>query len=134
MSTARCKARGGTAAAITGSAGVNTVTVAGTAVANGDLGDGNDVLDVAGTLDTGGGVFALGDGDDDFVVHDGTVVIGTVDGGAGLDTRVYDINRQRRPRRAGELRGRDQDAAPACSTSPARARPTCKASKWKAAR
>jgi fibronectin-binding autotransporter adhesin len=83
---------GGTAAAITGSGGVNTVAITGTAVASGDLGGGNDVLDVAGTLDTDGSTFALGDGDDDFVVHDGTTVIGTIDGGAGLDSRVYDIN------------------------------------------
>ncbi|WP_161786165.1 ESPR-type extended signal peptide-containing protein [Lysobacter antibioticus] len=82
----------GTAAAITGSAGANTVTVNGTALASGDLGAGLDVLDVVGTLDTQGGTFALGDGDDSFVVHDGTTVLGTVDGGAGLDTRVYDIN------------------------------------------
>ncbi|SOD51569.1 autotransporter-associated beta strand repeat-containing protein [Pseudoxanthomonas wuyuanensis] len=82
----------GTAAVITGSDGVNTVIINGTALATGDLGAGEDVLDVTGTLDTGGGVFALGDGDDTFVVHDGTVVLGTVDGGAGLDTRVYDIN------------------------------------------
>ncbi|HWU69993.1 MAG TPA: autotransporter outer membrane beta-barrel domain-containing protein, partial [Pseudoxanthomonas sp.] len=85
-------AGGGNPAAITGSAGANTVTVNGTAIATGDLGGGNDTLDVVGTLDTGGGAFALGDGDDSFVVHDGTVVVGTVDGGAGLDTRVYDIN------------------------------------------
>ena len=84
---------GGTApVAITGSAGVNTVNITGTALATGDLGAGADVLDVRGTLDTAGGVFALGDGNDSFVVHDGTVVNGTVDGGAGLDTRVYDIN------------------------------------------
>lgn len=82
----------GTAAVITGSAGANTVTVNGTALASGDLGAGEDVLDVTGTLDTVGGTFALGDGDDNFVVHDGTVVNGTVDGGAGLDTRTYDIN------------------------------------------
>ena len=50
------------------------------------------MLDVAGTLDTGGGSFSLGDGDDSFVVHDGTNVVGDVDGGAGLDTRVYDID------------------------------------------
>ncbi|HZX76841.1 autotransporter-associated beta strand repeat-containing protein [Lysobacter sp.] len=81
-------------AAISGSAGANTVNVAAGALlqASGDLGEGSDVLDVVGVLDTGAGTFALGDGDDSFVVHDGTVVIGTVDGGAGLDTRVYDIN------------------------------------------
>ncbi|WP_363799607.1 autotransporter-associated beta strand repeat-containing protein [Lysobacter firmicutimachus] len=82
----------GLVAAIAGSAGANTVTVNGMALAEGDLGAGEDVLDVVGTLDTRGGVFALGDGDDSFVVHDGTTVIGTIDGGAGLDTRVYDIN------------------------------------------
>ncbi|UJB19606.1 MULTISPECIES: autotransporter-associated beta strand repeat-containing protein [Lysobacter] len=82
----------GTAAAIAGSAGANTVTVNGTALVSGDLGAGDDVLDVVGTLDTQGGVFALGDGDDSFVVHDGTTVLGTIDGGTGLDTRVYDIN------------------------------------------
>ncbi|WP_260590772.1 autotransporter-associated beta strand repeat-containing protein [Variovorax sp. DXTD-1] len=85
-------AGGGAPVVISGSAGANTITIAGTAMARGDLGDGADVLDVAGTLDTGGGLFALGAGDDKFVVHDGTVVNGTVDGGAGLDTRVYDIN------------------------------------------
>ncbi|MCL1635850.1 autotransporter-associated beta strand repeat-containing protein [Luteimonas sp. SX5] len=87
-------AAGPTPAMITGSTGVNTVTVGATGalLATGDLGTGNDTLDVIGTLNTGGGVFALGDGDDNFVVHDGSVVLGTVDGGAGLDTRTYDIN------------------------------------------
>ncbi|EPJ86104.1 autotransporter-associated beta strand repeat-containing protein [Pseudomonas sp. CFII68] len=90
----RLQAVGGTVATITGNAGINTVSIGagGTLLASGDLGAGNDVLDVAGTLDTGGGTFALGDGDDSFVVHDATVVLGTIDGGAGLDTRVYDIN------------------------------------------
>jgi fibronectin-binding autotransporter adhesin len=83
---------GGVPATITGSAGVNTVVVSGVAAMTGDLGAGSDVLDVVGTLDTAGGTFALGDGDDDFVVHDGTTVTGTIDGGAGLDSRVYDIN------------------------------------------
>ncbi|WP_206860571.1 autotransporter-associated beta strand repeat-containing protein [Lysobacter changpingensis] len=84
----------GTAASISGSAGDNTVAVGvgGMLLANGDLGAGSDVLDVAGTLDTDGGVFALGDGDDAFTIHDGTVVLGTVDGGAGLDTFNPDID------------------------------------------
>ena len=56
-----------------------------TLLASGDLGDGNDVLDVAGTLDTGGGTFSLGAGDDTFVVHNTTAVIGTLDAGAGND-------------------------------------------------
>lgn len=88
------QAAGSAQTAITGSAGVNTVSVSDGAslLATGDLGDGNDVLDIAGTLDTGAGIFSLGDGDDVFVVHDGTNVVGTVDGGAGLDTRAYDIN------------------------------------------
>ena len=83
---------GGAAANIAGGAGVETVNITGTATATGDLGAGNDTLDVSGTLDIGGGVFSLGDGDDNFVVHDGTQVLGTIDGGAGLDSRVYDIN------------------------------------------
>ena len=88
------QAAGATQSALTGSAGANTVTVAasGTLLAAGDLGTGNDVLDVAGTLDTGAGTLALGDGDDSFVIHDGTNVVGAVDGGAGLDTRVYNID------------------------------------------
>ncbi|GAB2492553.1 hypothetical protein GCM10027084_01410 [Pseudoxanthomonas sangjuensis] len=78
---------GGGYASITGSAGVNTVTVAEGALlqGNGDLGGGDDVLDVAGALDSDGGVFRLGDGDDMFVVHDTTVMLGTVDGGLGND-------------------------------------------------
>lgn len=88
------QAAGSTQATITGSAGVNTVIVSAGAslLADGDLGAGNDVLDIMGTLDTGASVLSLGDGDDSFVVHDGTNVVGAVDGGAGLDTRVYDID------------------------------------------
>ncbi|CAK9041997.1 Adhesin BmaC autotransporter (Brucella monomeric autotransporter) [Durusdinium trenchii] len=81
---------GPTQAAITGSAGVNTVNVTGTLRATADLGDGADVLDVTGTLDAGTGTFALGLGDDTFTIHDGTTVIGTVDGGAGTD--VFNTN------------------------------------------
>ncbi|WP_217351986.1 autotransporter outer membrane beta-barrel domain-containing protein, partial [Ruegeria sp. HKCCD8929] len=79
---------------ITGSAGVNTVTVTSTLtlLATGDLGDGADVLDVSGTLDTGAGTLSLGAGDDMFTIHDGTMVTGLVDGGVGTDTFNTDIN------------------------------------------
>ena len=88
------EAGGGTATVFSGSVGTNTVRVASGAalIASGDLGDGADVLDVAGTLNTGGGVLSLGDGNDTFTIHDGTVVIGSVDGGAGLDIFNPDIN------------------------------------------
>lgn len=77
----------GAAATLLGSVGANTVTIAAGATlhAAGDLGDGNDLLDVAGTLDTGGGTFALGAGDDTFRTHDTTNVIGDLDAGAGSD-------------------------------------------------
>ena len=78
---------GGIATALTGSAGANTITVetGGTLRANGSLGDGADLLDVIGTLDTLLGAINLGDGDDTLRIHDGSVV-GHVDGGAGHDT------------------------------------------------
>ena len=78
---------GGIATALTGSAGANTITVeaGGTLRANGSLGDGADLLDVIGTLDTLLGALNLGDGDDTLRIHDGSVV-GHVDGGAGHDT------------------------------------------------
>ncbi|WP_051885422.1 autotransporter-associated beta strand repeat-containing protein [Lysobacter antibioticus] len=83
----------GTAVAITGSTGANAVTVSagGSLLANGDLGDGSDLLDVAGTLDTGFGSFNLGAGDDTLTIHDGTNIIGTVIAGAGNDTFNTDI-------------------------------------------
>ena len=82
------QASGATQTVITGSAATNLVNVnaGGTLLATGDLGAGDDVLDVAGTLNTGGGVFALADGDDEFVIHDATNLIGTVDGGTGFDS------------------------------------------------
>ena len=73
---------------IVGSAGVDTVRVGANAVlrARGDLGDGNDVLDVAGTLDIGASnVFALGAGNDTFRTYDNTVVTGDIDAGLGND-------------------------------------------------
>ncbi|WP_230979579.1 autotransporter outer membrane beta-barrel domain-containing protein [Steroidobacter gossypii] len=88
------EASGGSMTTINGSAGANAIAVGvdGTLLATGDLGDGVDTLDVFGTLDAGAGTFLLGDGNDNFIVHDATVVIGTVDGGAGFDTRTYDID------------------------------------------
>ena len=81
------QAGGATQAVVSGSTGANTVvvTAGGNLLATGDLGDGNDVLDLAGTLDTGGGTFSLGAGDDTFVVHNTTEVIGTLDAGDGND-------------------------------------------------
>ncbi len=72
---------------MTGTSSANTVRVASGATlrASGDLGDGNDVLDVAGTLDTGSATLFLGAGDDTFIVHDTTVVMGALDAGAGND-------------------------------------------------
>ena len=71
-----------------GSAGANSIVVGGAATLNasGDLGDGDDLLDVAGTLDTGAGLFDLGDGDDTLTIHDGTRILGTVAGGGGNNT------------------------------------------------
>ena len=87
------QAAAASAATITGSAGANTINVASgaTLLATGDLGDGADLLDVAGVLDTGSGTLSLGDGDDTFTIHDGTSVVGTIDGGAGLNTFNTDI-------------------------------------------
>ncbi|BCT92893.1 hypothetical protein LYSHEL_19170 [Lysobacter helvus] len=81
-----------TPALLTGT-GRNQVFVGagGQAFVSGDLGDGDDLLDVAGRLDTGGGTLSLGDGDDLFVVEDASVVTGLVDGGAGADTLQTDI-------------------------------------------
>lgn len=87
-------AGGATATAITGSTGINTLNVGAgnTLIATGDLGAGNDVLNVTGTLNTGSGTLDLGDGDDNFIIQDGSAVVGTVDGGAGSDTRTFNIN------------------------------------------
>ena len=76
------------ATSVTGGTSNDTVrvTAAGNLRATGTLGDGADVLDVAGTLNTAAGTFDLAGGDDTFVVHDNTNVIGTVIGGVGTDT------------------------------------------------
>jgi autotransporter-associated beta strand protein len=88
------QASGATQTVLANTAGTaSTVRIGsgGTLLASGDLGDGNDTLDVAGTLNTGAGALNFGDGDDNFFIHDGTNVIGTVDGGIGTDTLTADI-------------------------------------------
>ncbi len=86
------QAAASTQAVFTGSAGANTINVTGTLLASGDLGDGADVLDVFGALDTGADGLALGGGDDTLTIHDGTTITGIVDGGDGADTFNTDIN------------------------------------------
>ncbi|WP_186442681.1 autotransporter-associated beta strand repeat-containing protein, partial [Lysobacter antibioticus] len=87
------EAAGGTPTALTGSAGVNTIDVgpAGTLRANGDLGDGNDAVILAGLLDTGAGTLGLGAGDDVLTLRDGAVIesgAGGVEAGAGGSDRL----------------------------------------------
>ena len=53
-----------TIANVAGSATTINISNGATLVANGDLGDGADVLDVAGALNTGGGTFRFADGND----------------------------------------------------------------------
>jgi hypothetical protein len=83
-----------TSTVITGNAGKNTVRVGAGATlhATGDLGGGNDVLDVAGTLEIRGGAFNLGAGDDSFIVGDSTRVVGDIHAGAGNDVIDARIN------------------------------------------
>ena len=87
------EAAGPAPAIITGSAGINSVFVHSGAIlrASGDLAAGSDLLDVAGTLDTGAGTLTLGDDDDTLTIHDGTSIVGTVNGGAGTNTFNADI-------------------------------------------
>ncbi len=87
------QAAGATPAAITGSSGSNSIVIASAATlrASGDLGDGADVLDVSGLLNTGAGTLTLGDGDDTLIVHDGAGITGSVVGGAGINTFNTDI-------------------------------------------
>ena len=87
------EAAGANPTTITGSAGVNTVLVAtgATLRATGDLGNGSDLLDVSGTVNTGAGTLSLGTGDDTLTIHDGTNIVGTVAGGTGVNTFNTDI-------------------------------------------
>jgi fibronectin-binding autotransporter adhesin len=81
------------ATTLSGSGGTDTLYIAATGhvTATGDLGDGDDLLDVAGTLDTRDGVFSLGAGDDILVVHDSTRIVGTLDAGLGNDRLTVDV-------------------------------------------
>ncbi|MBY4897138.1 autotransporter-associated beta strand repeat-containing protein [Cupriavidus sp. AU9028] len=86
-------AYGGVPAALTGDAGNSTIAVAATGLlrANGDLGAGNDIVDVAGTLDTAAAALTLGAGDDTLRLRDGAVLAGTgVRGGSGNDLLAVD--------------------------------------------
>ncbi|WP_114953406.1 autotransporter-associated beta strand repeat-containing protein [Sphingosinicella terrae] len=77
-------AAGGTAI-FAGDTGASTINVASgvTLRAAGDLGGGGDVVNIAGTLNTGAGAFLLGAGNDTFIVSGG--LVGRIDGGAGTD-------------------------------------------------
>jgi fibronectin-binding autotransporter adhesin len=80
---------GATPSTMTGDAGASTINVnaGGLLRANGDLGDGNDVVNVSGSLNTGAAVLNLGNGNDTLALNDGGVLNGTgVDAGVGTDT------------------------------------------------
>jgi fibronectin-binding autotransporter adhesin len=82
-------ATGGAQAAITGDAGASTINInaGSTLSANGDLGDGSDVVALAGTLDTGAARLDLGMGDDRLILNDGAAQTGAgAVGGEGTDT------------------------------------------------
>src|SRR5690606_28687664 len=85
--TGTLQGAGGAEAAVAGSAGAETVSVADGATlrATGSRGDGDDILDLAGTLDPGGG-------NDTFVVHNTTEVIGTLDAGDGDDILSVNVD------------------------------------------
>lgn len=81
------QAAGATQAAITGDTGESTINVnaGGILLANGDLGAGADTVNLTGTLDTGAGALALGDGNDTLVLNDEAQITGSVLAGAGTD-------------------------------------------------
>ncbi|WP_181172814.1 autotransporter-associated beta strand repeat-containing protein [Mesorhizobium sp. B2-1-5] len=89
------QAAGATPTAITGDAGASTINIAagGTLLGNGDLGDGSDAVNLTGTLNTGAGALNLGAGNDTFVLNDGAVITGTINGGTGGETGAGDTFR-----------------------------------------
>ncbi|MBZ9921685.1 autotransporter-associated beta strand repeat-containing protein, partial [Mesorhizobium sp. BR1-1-7] len=85
---------GATPSTVTGDAGASTVNVnaGGTLLANGDLGGGNDVVNVSGTLNTGAAALNLGAGNDTLVLNDTAVISGTgVNAGTGGESGGGDI-------------------------------------------
>ena len=79
-------AAGGTAT-FTGDAGASMINIASGATlrATGDLGGGDDVVNLTGTLSTGTGTLALGAGNDTFVISDPASFNARIDGGTGAD-------------------------------------------------
>src|SRR5690606_24119825 len=71
-------ATGGGAATLTGGSGASTLNVNAGATfrANGDLGDGDDTVNIAGTLATGAASLDLGAGDDVVILNDGASITG----------------------------------------------------------
>lgn len=75
---------GATPSTVTGDAGASTINVnaGGTLQANGDLGGGNDIVNINGTLDTGAAALNLGAGNDTLALDD-TAVFGGIGVNAG---------------------------------------------------
>jgi fibronectin-binding autotransporter adhesin len=87
------QAPGATPSTITGDAGASTINVnfGGTLRANGDLGGGNDVVNVSGTLATGLAALNLGTGNDTLMLNDTAVLSGVgVDAGTGGESGTGD--------------------------------------------
>ncbi|MDR6635759.1 fibronectin-binding autotransporter adhesin [Phyllobacterium sp. 1468] len=87
------QAPGATPSTITGDAGASTINVnaGGTLRANGDLGGGNDVVNVSGTLATGLAALNLGIGNDTLMLNDTAVLSGVgVDAGIGGESGTGD--------------------------------------------
>ncbi|RVB23985.1 autotransporter outer membrane beta-barrel domain-containing protein, partial [Mesorhizobium sp. M7A.F.Ca.CA.004.05.1.1] len=78
---------------LAGDGGASTITIAagGTLRGNGNLGAGNDTVNVSGTLNTGAAQLNLGAGNDTLVLNDTAVISGAgVDAGTGGETGVGD--------------------------------------------